>query len=113
MCEPCGDLPTLPVVTAAKKTKCLRGRVVWSCGKPNVCGDACDDVSGAGRVVVICGAVHPSLARPRFKAPEQIGRLPGATYISVATAICFLAKGIGGAVAGRPIQDLKGWYGPG
>jgi hypothetical protein len=70
MCEPCGDLPTLPVVTAAKKTECLRGRVVWSCGKPNVCGDACDDFSGAGRVVVICGAVHPSLARPRFEAPD-------------------------------------------
>lgn len=52
MCEPCGDLPTLPVITAAKKTKCLRGRVVWSCGKPNVCGDACDDFqwswSGSG-----------------------------------------------------------------
>ena len=40
MCEPCGDLPTLPVVTAAKKTECLRGRVVSSCGKPNVCGDS-------------------------------------------------------------------------
>ena len=34
MCEPCGDLPTLPVVTAAKKTECLRGCVrVFCCAK--------------------------------------------------------------------------------